>query len=31
MGIVLFGVEVISYNVKGILIYHNINDSARHR
>ncbi len=22
-GIILFGVEVISYNVKGILIYHN--------
>ena len=26
-GIILFGVEVISYNVKGILIYHNVNDS----
>ena len=26
-GIILFGVEVISFNVKGILIYHNINES----
>ena len=26
-GIILCGVEVISFNVKGILIYHNINES----
>ena len=28
-GIILFGVEVISYNVKGILIYHNKNHELR--